>query len=154
MYIVLERHMREGYFKENMTVKLVKPNKQSNILIVEDNTYVRNLVISLLKKQDYNIISASDAFEAMDLIMHYGAKFLDLMITDYQMPNFNGAEFAKKVKSKKDFQNIPIILLSQYNNLFFAKNKNEDVLKMFDSIIHKTDMYKFLMQEVSSLLLR
>ena len=85
---------------------------------------------------------------------HYGAKFLDLIITDYQMPDFNGVDFVKKVKSKKDFQNIPIILLSQYNNLFFAKNKNEDVLKMFDSIIHKTDMYKFLMQEVSSLLLR
>ena len=137
-----------------MVTKLVKPNKQSNILIVEDNTYIRNLVISLLKKQDYNIISASDAFEAMDLIMHYGAKFLDLIITDYQMPDFNGVEFAKKVKSKKDFQNIPIILLSQYNNLFFTKNKDKDILKMFDSIIHKTDMYKFLMQEVSSLLLR
>ena len=137
-----------------MIMKLVKSNKQSNILIVEDNTYIRNLVISLLKKEDYNIISASNAFEAMDLMEHYGAKFLDLIITDYQMPDFNGVDFVKKVKSKKDFQNIPIILLSQYNNLFFAKNKNEDVLKMFDSIIHKTDMYKFLMQEVSSLLLR
>lgn len=135
-------------------MKLVKSNKQSNILIVEDNTYIRNLVISLLKKEDYNIISASNAFEAMDLMEHYGAKFLDLIITDYQMPDFNGVDFVKKVKSKKDFQNIPIILLSQYNNLFFAKNKNEDVLKMFDSIIHKTDMYKFLMQEVSNLLLR
>jgi len=137
-----------------MVVKLVKPNKQSNILIVEDNTYIRNLVISLLKKQDYNIISASDAFEAMDLIMHYGAKFLDLIITDYQMPDFNGVEFVKKVKAKKDFQNIPIILLSQYNNLFFTTNKDKDILKMFDSIIHKTDMYKFLMQEVKNLLLR
>jgi CheY-like chemotaxis protein len=137
-----------------MITKSIKPNKQRNILIVEDNTYIRNLVTSLLKKQDYNVISASDAFEAMDLIMHYGAKFLDLIITDYQMPDFNGVDFAKKVKSKKDFQNIPIILLSQYNNLFFTKNKDKDVLKMFDSIIHKTDMYKFLMQEVKSLLSR
>ena len=146
--------MDKGGFWKYMIMKLVKSNKQSNILIVEDNTYIRNLVISLLKKEDYNIISASNAFEAMDLMEHYGAKFLDLIITDYQMPDFNGVDFVKKVKSKKDFQNIPIILLSQYNNLFFAKNKNEDVLKMFDSIIHKTDMYKFLMQEVSSLLLR
>ena len=137
-----------------MITKSVKPNKQSNILIVEDNIYIRNLATSLLKKQDYNVISASDAFEAMDLIMHYGAKFLDLIITDYQMPDFNGVEFVKKVKSKKDFQNIPIILLSQHNNLFFTKNKDKDILKLFDSIIHKTDMYKFLMQEVSSLLLR
>jgi len=137
-----------------MITKSIKPNKQSNILIVEDNTYIRNLATSLLKKQDYNVISASDAFEAMDLIMHYGAKFIDLIITDYQMPDFNGVDFAKKVKSKKDFQNIPIILLSQYNNLFFTKNKDKDVLKMFDSIINKTDMYKFLMQEVKSLLSR
>jgi len=137
-----------------MTTKLVKPNKQSNILIVEDNTYIRNLAISLLKKQDYNIISASNAFEAMDLIMHYGAKFLDLIITDYQMPDFNGFDFVKQVKAKKDFQNIPVILLSQHNELFFIRNKKQDTLKMFDSIIHKTEMYKFLMQEVSSLLLR
>ena len=146
--------MDKGGFWKYMIMKLMKSNKQSNILIVEDNTYIRNLVISLLKKEDYNIISASNAFEAMDLMQHYGAKFLDLIITDYQIPDFNGVDFVKKVKSKKDFQNIPIILLSQYNNLFFAKNKNEDVLKMFDSIIHKTDMYKFLMQEVSRLLLR
>ncbi len=137
-----------------MTTKLVKPNKQSNILIVEDNTYIRNLAISLLKRQDYNIISASNAFEAMDLIMHYGAKFLDLIITDYQMPDFNGFDFVKQVKAKKDFQNIPVILLSQHNELFFIRNKKQDTLKMFDSIIHKTEMYKFLMQEVSSLLLR
>ena len=137
-----------------MATKLVKPNKQSNILIVEDNTYIRNLAISLLKKQDYNIISASNAFEAMDLIMHYGAKFLDLIITDYQMPDFNGFDFVKQVKAKKDFQNIPVILLSQHNELFFIRNKKQDTLKMFDSIIHKTEMYKFLMQEVSSLLLR
>jgi CheY-like chemotaxis protein len=136
-----------------MTVKLVKPNKQRNILIVEDNTYVRNLVVSLLRRQEYNIISAADAFEAMDLIMHYGAKFLDLIITDYQMPGFNGVEFIKKVKSKKDFQDTPIILLSQYNNAFFTKNKDKNILKMFDSIIHTTDMYKFLIQEVQGLML-
>ena len=68
--------MDKGGFWKYMIMKLVKSNKQSNILIVEDNTYIRNLVISLLKKEDYNIISASNAFEAMDLYLGI-SKFME-----------------------------------------------------------------------------
>ena len=61
--------------KKIKNINLVKSNKQINILIVDDNNYIRSLATSLLKKQDYNVISAVDAFEAVELIKHYGVKF-------------------------------------------------------------------------------
>ncbi len=138
--------------KKIKNINLVKSNKQINILIVDDNNYIRSLATSLLKKQDYNVISAADAFEAVELIKHYGVKFLDLIITDYQMPGMNGLDFVKKVKAKEGFENIPVILLSQHNNVFFKQNQSQEKLEIFDAVIHKTSIYKFLMQEVHNLL--
>ena len=66
----------------------------------------------------------------------------------------NGLDFIKKVKLKEGFENIPVILLSQHNNVFFVNNENQEKLKIFDTIIHKTSIYKFLMQEVHKLLHR
>ena len=138
--------------KKLENTQAVKSNKQINILVVDDNNYIRSLATSLLKKQDYNVISAADAFEAIELIKYYGVKFLDLIITDYQMPRMNGLDFIKKVKLKEGFENIPVILLSQHNNVFFVRNENQEKLKIFDAVIHKTSIYKFLMQEVHKLL--
>jgi response regulator RpfG family c-di-GMP phosphodiesterase len=136
-----------------MVIEVVKPDGQVNIMVVEDNNYLRNLVVSLLIRQDYNIVSASNAFEAMDLAVQYGAKFLDLMIIDYKLPDINGINFMRELKLKKDFHAVPAILLSQYNDQFFMKNNiNKDVSQMFSSVIHKTDIYKFLVKEVKILL--
>ena len=77
---------------------------------------------------------------------------MDLIITDYQMPGMNGLDFVKKVKAKEGFENIPVILLSQHNNVFFTQNQSQEKLAIFDAVIHKTSIYKFLMQEVHNLL--
>ena len=141
------------FLKQSMVIEVVKQDGQINILVVEDNNYIRNLTISLLEMQHYNVISASNAFDAMDLAMYYSAKFLDLIIVDYQLPDFDGIDFIKKLKLKKDFQAVPTILLSQYSSECLINNcVDKDIFQMFHRVILKTDIYRFLVQEVKFLL--
>ena len=141
------------FLKQSMVIEVVKQDGQINILVVEDNNYIRNLTISLLEMQHYNVISASNAFDAMDLAMYYSAKFLDLIIVDYQLPDFDGIDFIKKLTLKKDFQAVPTILLSQYSSEFLINNCiDKDIFQMFHRVILKTDIYRFLVQEVKFLL--
>ena len=77
--------------KKLNNIQAVKSNKQINILIVDDNNYIRSLATSLLKKQDYNVISASDAFEAIELIKYYG-------ITDLSLLTFFVKPFDRKIQ--------------------------------------------------------
>ena len=77
-----------GFLKQSMVIEVVKQDGQINILVVEDNNYIRNLTISLLEMQHYNVISASNAFDAMDLAMYYSAKFLDIYSEKFTRSQF------------------------------------------------------------------
>ena len=136
-----------------MVIEVVKPDNKVNILVVEDNNYIRNLIVTLLVRQNYNIVAASNAFEALDLVMQYGAKFLDLIIVSHEVPDFNGVNFISEFQSKKEFQDIPVILLTQYSDQFFTKNDSDkNIEQIFDCSVHKTEIYKFLVQKVKILL--
>ena len=58
------------------------------ILLVEDDENIRLLTYSYLKNQ-YNVLTAKDGEEALDIIY---SKKVDLMITDIMMPNMDGSE--------------------------------------------------------------
>ncbi|WPX96276.1 response regulator [Candidatus Bandiella euplotis] len=83
---------------ERSDLQRKKANKEITILIVEDNSYVRNLVCSILKKHEYNLVVATNGAEAINKLNIYGAKIIDLIITDYQMPQMNGLEFMNEIR--------------------------------------------------------
>jgi CheY-like chemotaxis protein len=67
------------------------------ILLVEDDEELRNLTIKTLKKFGYEVHSAPNGLEALNLIKKEKIKF-DLLITDLIMPDMNGEELAQHVK--------------------------------------------------------
>ncbi|MGJ7046139.1 response regulator [Thermoanaerobacterium thermosulfurigenes] len=82
-----------------------------NILIVDDSTLVRLMVKNILKAEGYDVDSASTAEEAM-LKVKDRKELFDLVIVDVNLPNQNGFEFIKKLKSKAGYKNIPVMILS------------------------------------------
>ena len=128
-----------------------KSNREITILVVEDNSYIRNLACSILKKQEYNVLTAKNGVEALNVLNVYGSKVVDMIITDYQMPEMNGLELMKRIKQMEEFKSTPVILLSQYNSLFFSE-ENKSQLAIFDALVHKTGLYKLLTREVNNLL--
>lgn len=92
---------------------------KSTILIVEDHIDVRNVLVELLGLNDFNTLPAKDGKEALELISEESP---DLIITDIMMPNLNGFELAKKIRSQTETQHIPIIFLT-------AKTSEEDKIR-------------------------
>lgn len=93
-----------------------------NILIVEDTEALRNMLKTYLTKRGYNVSTASNGIEALaainDIIPH-------LVITDVSMPDMNGYELVKRIRSDERTRGIIVIMLS-------AHNRSEDMLAGYE----------------------
>ena len=83
------------------------------ILIADDSPTIRKFVSVSLKMQGFEVIVASDGMEAAELLPK---QKVDLIITDLNMPNLDGFEFIKSIRSSQENKDIPIIILSSLNN--------------------------------------
>ena len=92
------------------------------ILIVDDEEVIRKFLRIHLSKLGYEVTEAEDGEKAIEKIG--GGKF-DLIICDVMMPNKNGWEVIKEVKSNPELNEIPIILLT-------AKNDEVDMFKGYE----------------------
>jgi len=88
-------------------------NKRKKILVVDDDKIIVETIVQSLEEDanDYEVISAADGFEAGIQVSHFKP---DLIILDIMMPDINGYEVCKKIRSKLDTRHIKIIVLSAY----------------------------------------
>ena len=68
-----------------------------SILIVDDEKNVLNAIQRCLRREAYTIYTAESGPKALGII---NARDISLVISDYQMPNVNGLEFLKQIKTK------------------------------------------------------
>lgn len=83
-------------------------NKDKTILIVEDNSEVRDYLYHLLAEK-YNIEQAQNGEEAIEKLSVHTP---DLVISDVVMPLMNGYELCNQIKNTMEFGHIPIVLLT------------------------------------------
>ena len=79
---------------------------QPKILVVDDDKEIVGAIKKRLEMEDYEIITAYDGLEAMDILME---QEVQLMIIDVMMPKMDGLSATMKIRESK---NIPIIILS------------------------------------------
>lgn len=79
------------------------------ILVVEDDTDLREVVVFTLKRDDRRIIEAEDGREALDHIVAHGVP--DLILLDMNMPRMNGWEFARELRDR-ELWIAPVIVLT------------------------------------------
>ena len=81
----------------------------STVLIVEDSFTQREILSELFKRMGLNVILASDGVEALAKIeSHYP----DLVILDIIMPQMNGYEVCRRLKSNVKTQKIAVVMFS------------------------------------------
>jgi len=83
--------------------------RRPGILVVDDDAGIRENIADLLSTEDYHVVSAGNADEAMRVLE---AEEIDLMLTDFQMPGRNGVELIEA--ARKANHPIPAILMTAY----------------------------------------
>jgi len=81
-------------------------NTQEKILVVDDDTSIRRILEAHLKLVGYNVATAADGQEALDL---FNAFQPDLVILDVMLPKLDGYEVCREIRKTSD---TPIIMLT------------------------------------------
>lgn len=79
------------------------------ILLVDDDTFVHDMVGSLIDESEYSLVSATNVGDALKIIEDQRP---DVIITDAIMPGESGFSLITRVKADPRTQDIPIILLT------------------------------------------
>jgi two-component system, chemotaxis family, chemotaxis protein CheY len=79
------------------------------IMTVDDSTSVRQMVSFTLKEAGYDVVEACDGKDALNKISNAS---LNMVVTDLNMPNMDGIELIKNIRSNSKYRFIPIIMLT------------------------------------------
>ncbi len=85
--------------------------KERNVLIVDDNPMNMKLVRVLLTGEGYEVRTAADALEALDILKEWRPL---LVLMDIQLPGIDGLELTRRLKADSATDQIIIIGLTAY----------------------------------------
>jgi DNA-binding response OmpR family regulator len=80
-----------------------------SVLVVDDETDIREAVAELLADEGYQVLDAADGEEALRKARAFHP---DVVLLDLMMPGMNGWEFCAQRKGDPDLASIPVIVLS------------------------------------------
>jgi two-component system chemotaxis response regulator CheY len=83
-----------------------------NVLIVDDSTPMRAVIKKVVKASGFNlgrIFEASNGKEALDLLER---EWLDLVLTDYNMPEMDGLMLLEEMQKNESFMSIPVVMIT------------------------------------------
>jgi two-component system chemotaxis sensor kinase CheA len=92
--------------------KSASGDERRRILLVDDSPFFRNMLCPVLTVAGYQVVAVESPIKALEL-SEKGEKF-DIIISDIEMPEMNGFDFATKVRSSKEWQNIPMVAMTSH----------------------------------------
>ena len=79
------------------------------VMVVDDSVTVRKVASRFLEREGFQVVTARDGVEAMQLLQENQP---DIMLLDIEMPRMDGFEVARRVKESEELQHIPIIMIT------------------------------------------
>lgn len=87
---------------------VVSESNRPNVLSVDDSRVVQTMIKRTICDR-YNVLLASNAMDALNLL---NSKNVALMLLDVTMPDIDGLEFCRTIRSINKFRNLPVIMLT------------------------------------------
>jgi two-component system cell cycle response regulator DivK len=88
---------------------MTSPDSKATILYVEDNPDNRTLVRRILLSEDYAMLEAVNAFDALNILKDNRP---DLILMDINMPDMDGYTLTAKIRALPGFERIPILAVT------------------------------------------
>lgn len=111
---------------------------QPHILVVEDEDALAELLQYNLKKEGFRVTVAADGEEAMILV---DERQPDVILLDWMLPKVSGIEVCRRLRSRQETRNIPIIMLT-------ARGEEADRIRGLDTGADDYIIKPFLMKEL------
>jgi len=90
-------------------------SKAFKVMVIDDSKTIRRTAETLLKKEGFEVITATDGFEALSLIADHQP---DLILLDIMMPRLDGYQTCALIKHHRVFRHTPVVMLSSKDGLF------------------------------------
>ena len=114
------------------------PDQNMQVLIVDDFATMRHIIKNMLRQLGYtNIVEAEDGTVALRLLQR---EKVDLLISDWNMPNMGGLDLLKAVRADENLKPLPVLLvapegLQEYVMEAVKAGVNNYVIKPFTAAI-------------------
>ncbi len=119
--------------------------KGKNILVVDDEPFLRETIAEHLSLLGANALQAKDGVEALEQLSKAS---MDVIISDIRMPNFDGIELCKNIQSSSHFSKKPVVILC--TGLGEVSPEALNSLNIVEAIVTKPFAMKDLVKLVES----
>ncbi len=104
-------HFLPMAFADWFSRKEMRPSASAqSVLLVDDSAFFRNMLAPVLKAAGYRVRVAPNAQEGLTALR--SGQVFDVVLTDIEMPDMNGFEFAETIRADQHLSTMPIIALS------------------------------------------
>jgi two-component system, cell cycle sensor histidine kinase and response regulator CckA len=93
------------------------PARLEMVLLVEDETSVRTLAETILRRQGYRVVAADSGKEAIEIWKERRGE-IDILLTDVIMPHMSGSELAHRLRAMKP--GLKVLFMSGYTDDMIA----------------------------------
>ena len=83
---------------------------EQSIITVDDSSTMRRIIKNTLQKLGFEtILEAGNGVEALDVM---SKNKVDMIVTDWNMPEMDGLTFVKAVRAKDEYKDLPILMIT------------------------------------------
>ncbi|WP_416064109.1 diguanylate cyclase [Rhizobium sp. ZK1] len=119
---ILERNVIDYVLKDNefaldnlvATVRRAIMNRKTRVLVVDDVSSARQVLVDLLKAQQYMVVEANSGLEAIAALETYSD--IELVVTDHHMPDMSGYELTRRIRHRFGSDKMRVIGVSSSND--------------------------------------
>lgn len=94
-----------------------------SILVVEDFIVVQRFIREMLESKGYSTLGASNVNAALEILINQGDR-IDLVLTDYHMPDGTGYDLLKKIVDHNGLRQKPVMFLTTESNPLLLEQAN------------------------------
>jgi CheY-like chemotaxis protein len=116
------------------------------VLVVEDAEALRKLTVTLLEEHGYQVVSAANGSEALELAQKY-SRGIDLLLTDVIMPGLGGHALAQRFEELRP--GLKVLYMSGYTDSSIGQH---GVLEPGISLLHKPFTEEELVRKIREVL--
>ena len=83
-----------------------------NILIVDDSSPMRAVIKKIIKASGFGVGEFFEAANGREALKVLNDEWLDLVLTDYNMPDMNGLELVEEMKRDETLASMPVVMVT------------------------------------------